>query len=284
VASARYDLFHYNFDNQLAPSAFSGAPDAINIFHRLSPKLGVTYNFSGRTGVYANYSQGFVPPQISELYTGVKVPYLAPSIFYNYEAGGWAAIIKNHLSADVSIYKLLGTNEIISVKLDDGSYLNQNAGKTTHQGIEAGVNALFKDLSFRFSGAYSMHRFVDYVEKGSNYSNNEMNNAPHVIYNAEIWYKPSFAKALRVGAEVQHLGKYFADAQNTATYNGYYTLNLRTAYQKNSFEIWVNVLNATNEYYSTITTKSANGYSYQLADPVNVTVGISYDFGKLFNR
>ncbi|RYY18468.1 MAG: TonB-dependent receptor, partial [Chitinophagaceae bacterium] len=97
VASLRYDLFHYDFDNHLTPSSFSGSPDMQNNFKRVSPKLGLTYNFSQRTGFYLNYSEGFVPPQVSELYTGVKVPAIEPSVFYNYEAGGWSEIMKNLL-------------------------------------------------------------------------------------------------------------------------------------------------------------------------------------------
>ena len=113
----------------------------VNHFERLSPKVGFTYNFSDRTGIYANYSEGFVPPQVSELYTGVKVPNIEPSVFYNYEIGGWAEVIKNKLSVDVSAYDLKGTNEIVSVKLDDGSFANQNAGETSHKGIELGLMA-----------------------------------------------------------------------------------------------------------------------------------------------
>ena len=125
----------------------------VNHFERLSPKVGFTYNFSERTGVYVNYSEGFVPPQVSELYTGVKVPNIEPSVFYNYEAGGWAELVKNKLSVDLSVYNLKGTNEIVSVKLDDGSFANQNAGETSHKGIEFGLMATpSKEISFRVSG------------------------------------------------------------------------------------------------------------------------------------
>ena len=134
VASLRYDVFSYNFNNFLAPSAFSGSPDTLSRFNRLSPKLGFTYNFTSRIGIYTNYSEGFVPPQVSELYTGVKVPQIKPSVFNNYEAGGWVELVKNKLSADISVYKLEGNNEIISVKLDDGTFANRNAGKTSHKG------------------------------------------------------------------------------------------------------------------------------------------------------
>ncbi len=285
VASLRYDLFHYDFNNHLAPSAFSGSPDTVNNFARFSPKIGFTYNFSDRIGIYANHSQGFVPPQVTELYNGVKVPNLDPSVFYNYEAGGWVEIIKNKVSADVSIYTLTGTNEIISVKLDDGSFANQNAGKTSHKGIEAGLNATpAKDISFRFSGSYSKHKFVEFVEKGINYNGNEMNNAPNWLYNTEIWYKPSFVKGLRLGAEWQHVGSYFTDPQNTVKYGGYDVLNLRAGYQFKSIEFWLNVLNAIDNYYSYITTKSAFGYSYQVAEPRNFNVGIGYDFANLFKK
>ena len=104
------------------------------------------------------------------------------------------------------------------------------------------------------------------------------------MYNSEIWYKPSFVKGLRIGAELQHIGSYFVDPLNTAKYDGYNVLNLRAGYQFKGFEVWLNVLNATDNYYSYITSKSSFGYSYQLADPRNFNVGISYDFGSLFKK
>ncbi len=285
VVSLRYDYFHYNFDNHLRPSSFSGSRDTVNRFNRISPKIGFTYNFSSRTGIYANYSEGFVPPQVTEMYTGVKVPDLIPAIFYNYEVGGWMELIKNKLSADVSAYKLKGTNEIISVKQDDGSFTNRNTGKTLHRGIEFGLNVTpAKEISFRFSGAYSKHEFVEFIEKGSNYNGNEMNNAPNWLYNTEIWFKPSFLKGLRIGAEWQHVGNYFADPLNTAKYEGYNVLNLRAGYRFKGFEIWLNVMNATDNYYSYNTSKSSFGYSYQVAEPRNFNAGIAYDFSNLFKN
>jgi iron complex outermembrane recepter protein len=222
---------------------------------------------------------------VTELYNGVKVPNLNPSVFYNYEVGGWVEIILNRLYADVSAYRLRGTNEVISVKLDDGSFSNQNAGRTIHRGIEFGLNAKpLNDLSVRVSGAYSKHQFVDFVEKGVKYSGNEMSNAPNWIYNSEVWYRPYFVKGMRLGVELQHVGSYYVDPQNTARYDGYDVLNVRAGYQLKAFEIWLNVLNATDNYYSYITSKSSFGYSYQLAEPRNFNVGVSFDFGTFFKK
>lgn len=285
VASLRYDLFRYNFDNDLQPSSFSGSPDTVNYFQRISPKIGFTYNFSSRLGIYANYSEGFVPPQVTEMYKGVKVPDLSPSIFYNYEIGGWWEIIRNKLSADISLYHLKGTNEIISVRLNDGSSENRNTGKTLHRGIEMGVKArLIKDVDIRFSAAYSKHKFIEFIEKGTNYNDNEMNGAPHWLHNTEIWYTPSFVKGLRVGVEWQKQGSYYMDPLNTARYKGFDVFHFRTGYQWKQFEVWVNVMNITDNYYSYISTKSASGDSYTPAEPRNFNLGISYDFGNLFKQ
>lgn len=285
VASLRYDLFTYRFDNDLIPSSFSGSADTSNSFARISTKTGLTYNFSKRFGLYANYSEGFVPPQVSEMYTGVKVPSLTSSIFYNYELGGWFEILKNKLTGDFSIYSLKGTNEIVSARLDDGSFANRNAGKTSHRGIELGLfYNLSKSIFTRFTGAYSEHTFIDYTEKGTSFNGNEMNNAPKVVYNAEIWLKPSWIPGFRMGAEIQKVGKYYTDPQNTDKYKGYGILNLRTAYKKAAFEFWLHVHNVTNEYYSNITTKSAFGYNYRLADPINLNIGCSVDIASLMNK
>ncbi len=285
VASLRYDLFTYKFNNKLKPSAFSGSPDTSNNFKRVSPKIGLTYNFTNRIGFYANYSQGFVPPQVTEMYTGVKVPYLKPSIFNNYEIGGWMDIVSNKFSADISLYRLEGNDEIISVRLNDGSTENQNAGKTLHQGIEFGLNAMpVKSLSFRFSGAYSKHEFIQHSEKGVSMNGNVMPNAPEILFNTEVWYRPIWLQGFRIGAEVQKVGKYFVDPANNATYEGYMTMNIRAGYRKNAFEIWANAMNVTNEYYSNITAKSSFGWSYRLADPRNFNIGVSYDIYSLFNK
>ncbi len=281
VASLRYDLFQYKFNNRLTPSAFSGSPDTVNIFKRLSPKIGFTYNFSNNLGIYANLSEGFVPPQVTEMYTGVKVPRLDASVFYNYEAGGWISFLKNKLSADVSVYNLIGTNEIISVKLDDGSFANQNAGKTQHRGVEFGINAIpVKDVTLRFSGAYSKHEFISFVEKGVSYNGYQMNNAPNWLWNAELWYKPSFVKGLRLGVEWQHVGKYFVDPKNTAAYKGYDVVHVRAGHRIKNLELWANVMNVSNAYYSTITSKSSFGYSYQLAEPSHINIGVSFDIAQ----
>ena len=72
---------------------------------------------------------------------------------------------------------------------------------------------------------------------------------------------------------------------NNYTYNGFNVVNFRVGYQLKSIELWVNVLNAFNEYYAVLATKSAtssgnSSYSYNMGDPREITFGIAYRFGK----
>lgn len=279
VGALRYDRLDYKFDNLLTPSAFTGAPDENNHFQNLTPKFGLTYDLGNDKGVYANYSVGFAPPSINDLYRGVKVPVLRPAIFNNYELGGWITFANKKGYADVSLYKLDGTDEIISVRLPDGSYINRNSGKTRHMGIEYTIKYMpVESLVFRFSGTNASHTFIEFIEKGKNYNGNKMHAAPGFISNSEITYKPQFIKGLRLGIEWQHVSAYFMDAANTEKYNGYELLNARAGFTYKSFECWTNIMNLTNELYATTAEKSAAGKSYRPGAPRTINMGIAYNF------
>ena len=282
VLTARYDRLDYNFDNHLPPGAYSGAPDAKNHFDHFTPKAGLTYDFGNNRGLYANYSVGFAPPDITDLYTGVQVPILQPATYTNYETGGWFAFDHNKGSAEISLYKLNGKNEIVSTRLADGSSINQNAGETSHKGIEANIKyAPAREISFRVGGTAAKHLYVDYIQKGTDYSGNEMPQSPSYILNGEITYKPDFLKGFRISLETESLGSYFTDPANTARYNGFTMFNARTGYQFKHFETFVNWINVTNKNYAVTVEKSAYGTSYRPGQLSTVTMGVAYHFNKL---
>lgn len=279
IAALRYDRMDYNFDNHLPPSAFTGSPDERNYFHAWTPKLGLTYDFGHDRGLYANYSVGFAPPNISELYRGVKVPVLKSATYNNYEIGGWFSFAKNKGYIDVSLYRIEGTNEIVSVRLADGSSENQNAGKTRHSGVEWNLRyAPVPSILFRTGGTYAVHDFVTYEDKGKQFGGNRMNGAPALITNTELTWKPAFLKGIRTGVEWQHVGKYYMDPANTEEYNGYDLLNARVGYSIGGFECWVNCRNVADVMYAVTVDKSAFGKSYRPGPNRTFNVGVAYTF------
>ena len=276
ILAARYDHFQYDYQNYLTPDAFSGAPDAVNSFNYLSPKVGFTYDVLQGKGFYGNYSVGFAPPQVSELYRGVKVPVLEPSLYHNYELGGWWNF-GERISLDFSLYQLDGTNEIINVYLDDGTTENRNAGQTLHQGIEYSINySPVSQLKFRFGGANSRHEYVDYVESGNSYNGKKMESAPAWIANSEVFYYPQILKGLRIGLEWQRMSSYYMDPANTERYEGFNVFNVRLGYEKDRLDTWINLLNTTDELYATNASKSRFGKSYSPGDPRSISIGLAF--------
>jgi outer membrane receptor protein involved in Fe transport len=95
-----------------------------------------------------------------------------------------------------------------------------------------------------------------------------------------LTWRPLFVKGFRIAVEWQHMGSYFMDDANTKQYSGFDIVNIRTGYQLRQWEIWVNALNAFNKYYASLASKSSYGYSYNLGDPAEVTIGLSWHFFK----
>ena len=155
-------------------------------------------------------------------------------------------------------------------------------GKTDHRGVEYGITYRPSgQWMLRLSATNAKHSFVQDVEKGIDYSGNEMAAAPDFIANAEIMYKPKFIKGLRYGAEWQHQGRYWMDNANSATYKGFDVMNIRAGYRIKQLEVWMNALNAFNQYYAVIASKSTYGYTYLTwGDPRELTLGLSIHFGK----
>jgi len=278
-AGFRYDYFIYQFKNQLDSNSFSGVKSHTDIYQKMTPKLGVVYNISENFGLYANYSQGFLPPQVSQLYYGSKVPNLKPSYYNNYEVGSWFSILNSKLKIDIAIYNLIGKDEIISVKQEDGTSINKNAGKTKHQGIEYGLNYQpIPDIKFRISGTNAIHAYINYTESGKNFAHNKMAQAPQWIFNAQLTYYPRFLKGFRTSIEWQKICSYYTNAANTKSYEGYNVINLRIAYEWKSVEIWANLLNLGDTLYSTSTVYAYGKTTYTLGDPRNINLGMALKF------
>lgn len=281
VLAARYDRLDYKFINHLAPGAYSGAPDATNYFDHFSPKIGATYNFGNNTGIYTNYSVGFAPPNITDLYTGVQVPTLKPSSYINYEIGGWFSFAEAKGYAEASLYDLQGKNEIVSTQLADGSYINENTGETSHKGIE--LNIIYspvKDLHLRVGGTVAKHKYVDFDQLGKSLNGNDMPQAPAYIMNGEISYKPHYFNGFRIALESQSMGSYFTDPQNTSKYKGFTEFNARAGYAFKRIETWVNWINVTNNNYAVTVEKSAYGTTYRPGQLSTVNVGVAYHIGQ----
>lgn len=293
TAALRYDGFEYDYDNQIDGQA--GAADATSNYHHFAPKVGVNYNFSKSTGLYANYSNGFTPPQTSTLYRNKYVEVdgqilgLKPSNYHNYEVGGY--LISEKWKFDFALYVLEGENTLVTLRNENDQYYNANAGKTRSYGIEYGISYNpIPDLKITHNGSFARHRYVEFYDSGVDYSDTDMETAPKLLGVTRVNYTPYFLPRFSMGLEYEMVGSYNSSFENqyenqegnlsTATYGGHHIFNLTTRYSFHSFEVWIHALNIFDRLYSTRASFNAytNENNYSPGGPRAFHLGVSYNF------
>ena len=286
VVGGRYDAIRYDFENHLTPGANYGAQNERRSFSHLSPKLGVTYSFASGVNVYANVSEGFTAPDVSQLYGKSAIPDLKPAIYRSYEAGLRRGFLQEKLYLETSIYRLTGIDTIVSYTIAPGNSENRNAGRTRSQGVELSVAYTGDLFDARFAGSAASHRYEEYkVSSSLDYGGKEMPQAPE-IYTAEFGIKP--IQGLRLSAEGVRQSNYWMNNANTVRYDGHTLLNLRGVYEFNyAWQVWGQIRNATDEHYADSASSSYTGTgaytpntqnTYTPGSPRTALLGVTYTF------
>ena len=287
----RYDAIRYAYRNRLSASATTGAPSESRSYEHFSPKLGVSWSFAPNWSWWGNASQGFTPPEVSAQYGGALVaPNLKPSVYNNIDTGLRWQHPAQSASAEISLYRLDGRDEVVSYSIAPGQSQPRNAGKTRHQGVEFALR--FKPQAqvwdAKLAGAVASHRYQQYqVSPSLAYDGKSMPAAPRLLANFELGYQAT--ANWRLSAEVQHLGAYWMDNANSVRYPGHSLLNLRASYRRGAWEAWTQVQNASNRHYAETASSTYSGTgsynpdaqnSYSPGAPRSVWVGLRYHFGE----
>ena len=289
VAGGRYDTITYDFVNHLVPSANFGAPNETRSFSRVSPKLGATYALSNAQSVYANLSQGFTPPEVSQLYGKTAIPDLKPSVYNNQEIG-WRALLANNIRLDSALYQLEGQDTIVSYTSEVGDSFNKNAGKTRSRGIELSLSQQLAQWDWRLGATWAKHEFVNYLVSAKagaieDYSGKFMPQAPAHTINAQVGW--NFTPDSRIALGVVKQGRYWMNNLNTVRYEGHTLLNLTASHKfQGGLEVWGQVRNLTDERYADSASSSFKGgafnpntqNTYSPGAPRSVMVGLTQSF------
>ncbi len=294
TAALRYDRFDYDYDNLV--DGIAGAEDTKTKYENLTPKLGLNFNFSKNAGVYANYSNGFTPPQTSTLFrnsfvgVGGEVFDLKPSEYDNYEVGGYFNIA-NKLRLDAAIYMLNGENTLVTLRDENDEFFNANAGETQSIGVEYGLSYKpIPSVEISHNGSYARHEYVTFFDRGVDYSDTDRETAPSLLGLSAIKFKPNFIENFSITTEHELVGEYNTSFKGqvehedgtitTATYEGHSVFNVRASYRFKCFEIWAHALNITDELYSVRASynRFRNENSYTIGNPIAFHGGVKYNF------
>ncbi len=285
----RYDRMGFDYQNALDQS--TGA----KTYSQFTPKFGLTWEIKPTQGAYANYSQGFSPPQLTSIFrpkpgsNPVSFYYnLESALFESKEFGYWGSFWTGMVNVDLTLYHMTGENELLNIRQPDNSFDYQSAGKTLHYGTEFSLTFRPHQSWFvRTGGTWAKHEFADFQvsqresDQVQNLGGKEMPGAPRLITNSEITYYPAFVAKLRTSLELQQVSGYYENQINTRKAEGYQVLNFRTGYKFKWVEIFGNVLNVTNSLYAHTISRGNNPTDmaiYTPAAPRTFVLGVQFNF------
>ena len=168
--AARWDLVRHRIDDRSPPADGRASASGDDVFHRIDPLAGLSYNFSPDHSVYGSYSEGFRAPALLELTCagpaaicpGLQAgaapdPPLKPVRVRSFEIG-----LRSHpfagTNAQLSVYRTEVYDDIFSVSpAGTTGIFFQNVGRTRRQGLEASVRTRLSSL-FEVTASYSFAR------------------------------------------------------------------------------------------------------------------------------
>ena len=286
TAGTRYDNLSYDYETHLAPNSNRPA-DAKKTFTHLSPKAGLTYEFTKDISGFLSYNHAFRVPSAGDLFRGNSgtantAVNLKPIKVDSYETG-LKGRITEIFTFDTSLYYMEKKDDIVSYSPSTGVTERRNAGKTEHKGIEAGLGIKpLKEIELNTSYTYATHKYKTYgVSSTVDYSGKEIPQAPRQIINTRLAYKPSLLKGGIAELEWVRLGKYWLDDANTEKYSGHNLFNFRVSYKTSKLlEIYARVINITDKLYAERASKSGtDAAQFAPGQPLTFFAGITYNWG-----
>lgn len=296
----RFDKITYGADDRTAANK-----DIQKTFNAQILKTGVTYDLNRNHLVWGGWSETFNAPNVSTLLdTAAKGTIgntigtdLKPEEGVTRQIGLRGVFADWGLRYDLTLYHSSNKGFVVGrdctaaekTALNNGAAcnINENTGALTAKGFEsmyswAATSWLDLGASYTYAEAY----YNKYQTKAADYTGNSYQAMPRQRLNLRIAVKP--AQGWMIELEGDHLGKYFVDTANSASYARPDLFNLRASYRDKNWAVWLHALNITDEKYvaraSYSTIAGANVLSAGTlgnsgtAMPLTVRAGLSYNF------
>jgi iron complex outermembrane receptor protein len=263
-------------------------------YRATNPVLGLTYHASEQLNLYANYGKGFETPTLAEVaYTGAGAPSFNTAIrasrSQHYELGAkWAPSAGSRL--DATLFKVDSTDEIVVAVSSGGSTAYKNAPGTTRTGWElSGSNWLTPHLRATLAASRIDATFSQTFTSGTTRvaAGNNIPGIPQSFLFSELLWtgqkmnasQPAKALGSQAGIELTKAGRLYANDTNTASAEGYTTLNLKASHGwavgAGSLTAYARIDNLSDKQYvgSVIVNQAASQF-YEPAPGRNWTLGL----------
>ncbi len=285
TVGARYDNVTYGSKRK------DGTLDESKKFTNVAPKAGITFDLDERNSLWVGYSEGFVVPGTTALFTSTRAipdPNLKPEEANNIEIGVRGKLMDGQFKYDVALYDTNIENMILTEEIGGTDYY-VNAGKVEVKGIETSLSYQpFDSLRFDAAHTYARNKYIEYISGDNDFSGNTMTYSPLHHLNARATWMPRHD--LDIELEWDHYSSYYTYSDNDADPRGKYRrpdlFNLRATYDTGSWSVWGHILNLTNKKYARVSYSPATtGWgaspahrNYRVGSERTLYAGISYNW------
>jgi iron complex outermembrane recepter protein len=283
LAGLRGETHAYDYITD-APAGINGRfnvpANRTDSFDLLTPKLGLIWS-PGDVSYYVNYARGERAPQVSDLYRLQNLQVageVETETLDSVEIGARGSAIDGRLVFDVAAYWMDKENFFFR----DSDGLNVPDGSTHHVGMEAAAAFDITDklaLKGNVSWSDQTYTFDRIVGSGSETirDGNQIDTAPEWLADASLDWQAT--EAIQLSVSVEHVGEYFTDPANTATYPGHTVLGARGTYTfADETELFLIVRNLTDEAYADRADLAFGNGRYFPGEPLNATLGVRKTF------
>lgn len=268
-------------------------------YRATNPVLGLTYHASDQLNLYANYGKGFETPTLAEVAyqdSGGATPLarfnpgLNAASSKHYELGAkWTPSAQSRL--DVTLFQIDTADEIVVSTSASGRTAFKNAPGTSRRGLELSGRTLLGDhVSALLSASWIDATFSQaYTSSSGNVSaDNKLPGIPrNFLFSELLWSSQALGgrgkgrdnRGSRAGLELTRAGKIHANDVNTASTEGYATLNAKLSHGWavgwGNLTAYARIDNLTDQRYvgSIVVNQSSLQY-YEPAPGRNWTLGL----------
>ncbi len=258
-----------------------------------SPKLGLIYQPTKNTSIFASYSNSFTPNTGVDIYNNA----IEPSIIDQIETGIKKEFWKGKLTTNVTLYQIINSNLVqrAEFNLDGSTNTNNNvkelSGETTSKGVELDIN--YKPIDdFKIMAGYSYNdmRFIKTSgATGSYIEGDRLTRTPQHTANLSFFYTvpAGMFKNVSLGAIGNYIGDRVGGWNNQVNpaypnniwdreipVNGYTTIDVSLGYNWKQFSLLCKLSNITNELNYTM----HENYSINPIAPRQILTSLRYKF------
>ena len=258
-------------------------------YESFNPRLGVIYQVADRSELFANVSKLYEAPTLYELEDEVQANNdtldAMQGVVGEVGTRGVAPFGQdNEWNWEVAVYYAQIEDEILSVEKPGAPGTSQvtNVEDTIHAGVEALFGASFAlgDGQHRIEPLLSL-TYNDFTfDNDPVYGDNQLPVAPDFFIKGEVMYR--HANGFFAGPTFDIVDDRFADFENSYEVDGYELVGLRTGVTRDTWEVYLEGRNLTDEaYVANLTVRNdanINDALLQAGEPRSVFAGIRFDF------